>query len=208
MVANGKILTNKPTRRLRGDRQPVHRLGSAAKQLDRRAPCRPCRASCRCPMRQRTLHHTAACLRPSTRRATGQVPQDRGPRSQAEGRSALRRSGHRHRRAEPQPILLRLVRSCAAGQGVGARAARRERARHEGRGMVEHASIAAGNRKRATLYEEAFRRTYNIGFNKRRVAESLKKLLAEKREDEQTRSNLGTLSTAITEKLKARASST
>lgn len=74
--------------------------------------------------------------------------------------------------------------------------------------MVEHASIAAGNRKRATLYEEAFRRTYNIGFNKRRVAESLKKLLAEKREDEQTRSNLGTLSTAITEKLKARASST
>jgi hypothetical protein len=77
-------------------------------------------------------------------RATGQVPQDRGPRSQAEGRSALRRSGHRHRREEPQPIPLRLVCRRAAGQGVGARAARRQRARHESRGMVEHASHSCG----------------------------------------------------------------
>ena len=30
---------------------------------------------------------------------------------------------------------------CAAGQGVGARAAGRERARHEGRRMVKHASL-------------------------------------------------------------------
>jgi AAA ATPase domain len=69
--------------------------------------------------------------------------------------------------------------------------------------VPQPAQPAAGNRKRATLYEEAFRQTYNIGFNKRRVAESVKKLLAEKREDEETRDNLGTLSTAITEKLKA-----
>jgi serine/threonine protein kinase len=41
LVSNGKILTNKATRRLRGDRQPVHRLRSAAAQLDRRARCRP-----------------------------------------------------------------------------------------------------------------------------------------------------------------------
>jgi hypothetical protein len=53
------------------------------------------------------------------------------------------------------------------------------------------------------LYEDVFRQTYNIGFNKRRVAEAVKKLLAEKREDEETRNNLGTLSTAITETLKA-----
>jgi predicted ATP-dependent endonuclease of OLD family len=62
---------------------------------------------------------------------------------------------------------------------------------------------APGNRKRTTLYEDAFRQTYNIGFNKRRVAEAVKKLLNEKREDEETKNNLGTLSTAITEKLKA-----
>jgi hypothetical protein len=144
LAANGEVLTNKATRRLRGDRQPVHRIRTAAAQLDRRARWRPYRASCRCPMRQRILHRTAARVPPSTRRATGQVPQDRGPRSQAEGRSALRRSGHRHRRAEPQPIPLRLVCCCAAGQGLGAGAARRKRARHEGRGMVEHARLAAG----------------------------------------------------------------
>lgn len=54
----------------------------------------------------------------------------------AEGRSALRRSEHRHRRAEPQPIPLRLVRGSAVGQGLGARSAGRERARHESRSMV------------------------------------------------------------------------
>ncbi len=69
--------------------------------------------------------------------------------------------------------------------------------------VPQPAQPAAGNRKRGTLYEDVFRQTYNIGFNKRRVAEAVKKLLAEKREDEETRNNLGTLSTAITEKLKA-----
>jgi hypothetical protein len=34
MVRNGKILTDKAKRRLRRDRQPVHRLRSAAAQLD------------------------------------------------------------------------------------------------------------------------------------------------------------------------------
>jgi hypothetical protein len=38
-------------------------------------------------------HRAAARLPPSTDRAAGQVPQDRGPRSQAEGRVALRGSG-------------------------------------------------------------------------------------------------------------------
>jgi hypothetical protein len=69
--------------------------------------------------------------------------------------------------------------------------------------VPQPAQPAAGNRKRVTLYEDVFRQTYNIGFNKRRVAEAVKKLLAERREDEETRNNLGTLSTAITEKLKA-----
>ena len=133
---NGKILTHKTKRRLRGDRQPVHRLRSAAAQLDRRARCRPCRASCRCLMRQQTLHRAATRLSPSARRATGQVPQDCQACSQAENRSALRCSGRWYRREEPQPISLRLVCGCAAGQGLGARAAGRECARHEGRGMV------------------------------------------------------------------------
>jgi predicted ATP-dependent endonuclease of OLD family len=61
----------------------------------------------------------------------------------------------------------------------------------------------ASNRKRTTAYEEAFKTTHGIGFNKRRVAESAKKLLSEGREDPDTRSNLGTLSTAIISKLQA-----
>lgn len=60
-----------------------------------------------------------------------------------------------------------------------------------------------GARKRTTAYEEAFRAAHGIGFNKRRVAESAKKLLSEGREDVETRSNLGTLSTALIQKLKA-----
>jgi predicted ATP-dependent endonuclease of OLD family len=60
-----------------------------------------------------------------------------------------------------------------------------------------------GNRKRVTRYEESFRRVHNIGFNKRRVAESVKKLLHDKKEDEETKANLGTLSTAIVTKLRA-----
>ena len=55
----------------------------------------------------------------------------------------------------------------------------------------------AGNKKRATMYEESFKDTYHIGFNKRRAAEAAKKLLSEKTEDKETRDNLGTLSTAI-----------
>jgi hypothetical protein len=62
---------------------------------------------------------------------------------------------------------------------------------------------AEAGRKRANAYEDAFRRTRNFSFNKRRVAEAVKKLLAEKREDAETRNNLGTLSTALVEKLKA-----
>ena len=50
-------------------------------------------------------------------------------------------SGCRHGRAEPQPIPLRLVCGCAAGQSLSAWAAGRERARHESRGVVERASL-------------------------------------------------------------------
>ena len=101
----------------------------------------PAGSGCRCVVRQQALHHSEARLPTSSRRAAGQVPQDRRPRPQAQGRSALRCSGRRHGRAEPQPIPLRLVRGCAAGQGLGARAAGRERARHESRGMVERAKF-------------------------------------------------------------------
>ncbi|HWZ33652.1 MAG TPA: AAA family ATPase [Bryobacteraceae bacterium] len=61
---------------------------------------------------------------------------------------------------------------------------------------------APSAKKRATRYEEVFRATHNIGFNKRRVAETLKKLLATGVEDNETKANLGTLSTAIVERLK------
>ena len=56
--------------------------------------------------------------------------------------------------------------------------------------------------KRATLYERPFRASHNIGFNKKRVAEAAKKLLATNTEDEETRSNLGTLSGVLIEALR------
>ena len=61
-------------------------------------------------------------------------------------------------------------------------------------------------KKRAKLYEETFKANYQIGFSKRRVADMVKKLLEERQEDEDTRSALGTLSTAIIEKLRAQVS--
>ena len=64
---------------------------------------------------------------------------------------------------------------------------------------------AAGDRKRANLYETAYRDAHHAGFSKRRVAEAAKKLLAEGREDEETRANLGILSTGIVGKLTAQA---
>ena len=94
-----------------------------------------------CLLQQQAVHRAAARLPPSSRRATGHVPQDRGSRSQAEGRSALRRSRRGHRRAEPQPIPFGFVRRCSAGQGVGAQPARRKRAGHEGRGVVGRGSV-------------------------------------------------------------------
>jgi DNA invertase Pin-like site-specific DNA recombinase len=53
------------------------------------------------------------------------------------GVSAFRCSGRGHGREEPQPISFWLVRGCSAGQGLGARAGGRERARHESGGVVE-----------------------------------------------------------------------
>jgi predicted ATP-dependent endonuclease of OLD family len=59
------------------------------------------------------------------------------------------------------------------------------------------------NKKCTTLYEEAFKQVHGIGFNKRRAGDAVKKLLGEKREDEETRNALGILSTAIIDRLKA-----
>ncbi len=58
------------------------------------------------------------------------------------------------------------------------------------------------DKKRTTMYEEAFRATHNIGFNKRRVAEAAKKLLEAEAEDEETRNSLGQLSTTLINALK------
>jgi hypothetical protein len=59
------------------------------------------------------------------------------------------------------------------------------------------------NKKRATMYEEEFRKTHKIGFNKRRVAEAARKLLAAGSEDDETSKNLGILSGRLIEALKA-----
>ena len=56
---------------------------------------------------------------------------------------------------------------------------------------------AAANKMRAKLYEEAFRAAQYPGFSKRRVADTIKKLLTEHREDQETKDNLGQLSTAL-----------
>ena len=58
-------------------------------------------------------------------------------------------------------------------------------------------------KKRTSLYEDAFKQSHGIGFNKRRVAEVIKKLLSDSQEDEETKTKLGTLSTAIVDGLKA-----
>lgn len=65
---------------------------------------------------------------------------------------------------------------------------------------------AAAARKRTSVYDEAFRRVHDIGFSKKRVADVVKKLLDEHQDDEDTRSNLGTLSTAIIDRLRAQVS--
>jgi len=57
------------------------------------------------------------------------------------------------------------------------------------------------NRKRSNRYEQLFKEKFRIGFNKRRVAEAVKKLLGEHKEDKETRDNLGTLSTALIQRL-------
>jgi len=59
------------------------------------------------------------------------------------------------------------------------------------------------NKKRATLYDETFRATHKIGFQKKRAADTVKKLLSENKEDEETKKNLGLLSTAIVNCLRA-----
>jgi len=61
---------------------------------------------------------------------------------------------------------------------------------------------AVNAKKRPTRYEEAFRATHNIGFNKKRVAESVRKLLETGSEDEETKNNLGILSGVLVEALK------
>ena len=62
---------------------------------------------------------------------------------------------------------------------------------------------AEGDQKRANAYEAAFKGTHNFGFSKKRVAGVVRKLLQEHKEDTETQNNLGFLSTAIIEKLKA-----
>jgi hypothetical protein len=60
---------------------------------------------------------------------------------------------------------------------------------------------SSSTRKRTAIYADAFKAQYNIGFNKRRVAESVKELLSLRQEDRETQDNLGTLSTALVAKL-------
>src|SRR6266446_4399308 len=58
------------------------------------------------------------------------------------------------------------------------------------------------DKKISKLYEDEFKATYKIGFNKRRVAEAAKRLLKDGVEDEETRNSLGTLSGVLIKNLK------
>jgi predicted ATP-dependent endonuclease of OLD family len=66
---------------------------------------------------------------------------------------------------------------------------------------VEQPTITG--KKRAHVYNDLFRSLHNIGFNKRRVGEAAKELLAAGTEDEKTRDNLGLLSGALVDALKS-----
>jgi hypothetical protein len=55
----------------------------------------------------------------------------------------------------------------------------------------------------AKRYEEAFKDKQYPGFSKRRVADTVKKLLHETKDDQETQDNLGTLSTALITCLKS-----
>jgi predicted ATP-dependent endonuclease of OLD family len=55
--------------------------------------------------------------------------------------------------------------------------------------------------KRTKRYEDFLKKNYNVGFNKRRVGETLKRLLGEKKSDKETSDNLKTVIDKIWEKL-------
>ncbi|MBX3004593.1 MAG: AAA family ATPase [Anaerolineales bacterium] len=62
-----------------------------------------------------------------------------------------------------------------------------------------------GNKKRTKLYEESYREKYGFGFSKRRVGDTLKRLLENGEGDEQTIENLTKISEALLGKLKDQA---
>jgi hypothetical protein len=105
-----------------------------------------------------------AYLRPRVEQP-GKVPEDCRPSPQDESRSGLRCSRCGHGRAEPQPIPIWVVRGCAAGQGLSARAAGRERARDEDRGMVERASLKARGEGSHAKQVAIQRRKYRLNKN-------------------------------------------
>jgi predicted ATPase len=67
--------------------------------------------------------------------------------------------------------------------------------------------LAVSNVKRTQAYVNIFKTEFDIGFNKRRVALQLKKLLLEGQADEETRSNLQQVTAAIVGALERQASS-
>lgn len=60
-----------------------------------------------------------------------------------------------------------------------------------------------GGKKIANLYEEGFKAKYGIGFNKRRVAQTIKRLLEEGKADPETIGKLKNVTNALLEKLEA-----
>ena len=62
---------------------------------------------------------------------------------------------------------------------------------------------ANGNKKRVNQYEEAFKSKYGIGFSKKRVAETIGKLLLQDSLDEETKENLKKLTDTLLERLNA-----
>ena len=61
--------------------------------------------------------------------------------------------------------------------------------------------------KRTRLYDESFKQNHGIGFNKRRVGETLKRHLSENKADEETAMNLKTVVESIWKTLQAQVKS-
>lgn len=133
-VRDGKIFTDDAKRRLRRVRQSVQCIRAATAQLDRRSRFRSSGSGCRCLLRQPALQHAYLRTRDEQPGKYRKIA-DRVHRLKIGQYFDVRSVGTDERSRNPIPIWL--VYGCTTRQGLGARAGRQERARHEGRGLAK-----------------------------------------------------------------------